>query len=147
MLRCDQGSITRRKRKAFSLVELIAVIVILSMLAGLVAFKTRSYLVTSKQNSAKVEIRKLCEALETFFAMNDRYPTSEEGLKILVTGNERMPDGIIDKVPLDPWRVPYQYNMPGKHGAFDVICLGADGREGGTDADRDISNHDDESAE
>ncbi|MEO1525516.1 MAG: type II secretion system major pseudopilin GspG [Planctomycetota bacterium] len=143
MLRCERA----RRRGAFSLVELIVVIVILSMLAGLVAFKTRSYLITSKQNSAKVEIRKLCEALETFFAMNDRYPSSDEGLEILATGNERMPNGIIDKVPLDPWRYPYQYNMPGKSGAYDVICLGADGREGGANSDSDISNHDIESAQ
>ena len=142
MLRCNRTSVRRRRPSGFSLVELIAVIVILSMLAGLVAFKTRSYLLTSKQNGAKVEIRKLSEAIETFFAVNDRYPTSEEGLQVLVNGTERMPDGVIDKVPLDPWQVPYQYNMPGKQGPYDIICLGADGREGGTDADRDITNHD-----
>ena len=151
MLRCRCKSPLKhrrslaRRRHAFSLVELIAVIVILSMLAGLVAFKTRSYLVTSKQSSAKVDIRKVCEALETFYAMNDRYPTSDEGLEILVTGTERMPDGIIEKLPLDPWRVPYQYNMPGKNGPYDVICLGADGSEGGTGANQDLSNHDDAS--
>ncbi len=134
------------RRGGFSLVELIAVIVILSMLAGLVAFKTRSYLITSKQNGAKVEIRKICEALETFYATEDRYPTSEEGLEILASGSERMPEGILDKVPLDPWRHAYQYNQPGSSGPYDVICLGGDGREGGTAADQDFSNHDVETA-
>ena len=147
MLRCEASRVRGKRRDAFSLVELIAVIVILSMLAGLVAFKTRSYLLTSKQNGAKVEIRKLSEAIETFYAVNDRYPTSEEGLDVLVSGTDRMPDGVIDKVPLDPWLVPYQYNMPGKRGPYDIICLGADGREGGSDADRDITNHDLESAQ
>jgi general secretion pathway protein G len=123
-------------------VELIAVIVILAMLAGLVAFKTRSYLVTSKQNAARVEIRKICEALETYYAAHDRYPTSDEGLEALANGSDRMPDGILDKVPLDPWRHSYQYTQPGAAGPYDIICLGADGREGGTAADQDIANFD-----
>jgi len=129
-------------RNGFSLVELIAVIVILAMLAGLVAFKTRSYLVTSKQNAARVEIRKICEALETYYAANDRYPTSDEGLEALANGSDRMPDGILDKVPLDPWRHSYQYTQPGSDGPYDVICLGADGREGGAAADQDITSFD-----
>lgn len=140
MLPCRRTLSKASRRSGFSLVELIAVIVILAMLAGLVAFKTRSYLVTSKQNAARVEIRKICEALETFYTTNDRYPSSDEGLEILATGTDRMPGGILDKVPVDPWRNQYQYIQPGTNDAYDVICLGADGREGGSDADKDIAS-------
>lgn len=139
--RCIQKLTPKSSERAgFSLVELIAVIVILAMLAGIVAVKTRTYLVTSKQNGAKVEIRKICDALETFYAAHDRYPTSEEGLEILVTGTSRLRGGVLDKIPLDPWKRSYQYIQPGVNGPYAVISLGADGREGGTDDAMDISN-------
>lgn len=147
MWRCERGAKTGVKRHGFSLVELIAVIVILSMLAGLVAVKTRTYLVTSKQNGAKVEIRKLTEALETFYATHDRYPSTDEGLEILAKGTPRMPEGIIDSVPLDPWRNAYQYNQPGRSGPYEIVSLGADGREGGTGGDQDFSSADVETKE
>ena len=55
-------------RHAFSLVELIVVMVILGMLAGLVAVRTRGYLINSKQNAAKTEIANIVKALETFYS-------------------------------------------------------------------------------
>ncbi len=133
-MNCRRGS-----RGGFSLVELIAVVVILGMLAGIVALNTRSYLNTSKQNTAKVEMAKLVDALETFYTLNDRYPTSDEGLAILKEGNEKMPGGIIQKIPDDPWKNDYQYIQPGTDGPYDLICLGADGKEGGTGYDADLT--------
>lgn len=132
----------RRRLKGFSLVELLVVMVIIGMLASLVVFKTRSYLIASKQNAAKAEIAKMSQALETFYAAHDRYPSNDEGLEILVTGTEAFPDGLLNKVPTDPWKNAYQYNSPGRSGPFEVICLGTDGREGGEKAARDISSDD-----
>jgi general secretion pathway protein G len=130
-------------RRGFTLLELMVVLVILGLLAGTVVFKTRSYLLLSKQNAAKMEIAKISQALETFYAAYDRYPTNEEGLQILASKSDKFPDGLLNKCPRDPWGNPYQYNNPGKHGAFDVICYGADGREGGDGADQDIANDED----
>jgi len=129
----------RSNRVGFSLVELIAVVVILGMLAGIVALNTRGYLNTSKQNTAKVEMAKLIDALETFYTLNDRYPTSDEGLEILKQGNEKMPGGIIQKVPTDPWNNAYQYVQPGADAPYDLLCLGADGKEGGTGYEADLT--------
>jgi len=130
------------RRYAFSLVELIVVVVIIGILAGLVAVKTRSYLVASKQNAAKVEIRKIVDAVDAYHAINDRYPSNEEGLQVLTVKSESFVDGYLNEVPLDPWKNAYQYNSPGAESAFEVICLGADGREGGEGANRDISSED-----
>ena len=130
----------RAKRSAFSLLELMVVLVILGLLAGIVVFKTRSYLILSKQNAAKVEISKICQALETYYAAYDRYPTNDEGIAILAKPSEKFSDGLLNKVPRDPWSNPYQYNNPGKSGPFDVVCYGADGREGGDGANLDISS-------
>jgi general secretion pathway protein G len=123
--------------------ELMVVLVIMGLMAGTVVVKTRSYLLLSKQNAAKVEIAKICQALETYYAVYDRYPTNDEGLQILATKSEKFPDGLLNKLPRDPWGNPYQYNNPGKHGHYDVICYGADGRERGEGADKDICNEDD----
>ena len=124
----------------FSLVELIVEMVIIGMLATLVVFRTRSYLIISKQNAAKIEIAKISEALETFYAISDRYPSNEEGLTALSQKSDRFPDGILGKLSVDPWKREYQYNSPGRNSAYEIICLGADGREGGEGGDKDISS-------
>jgi len=49
---------------------------------------------------------------------------------------------LLNKVPRDPWKRAYEYVNPGRDSAFEVICLGADGREGGEGADKDISSED-----
>ena len=69
-----------RRRTAFSLVELIVVMVILGMLAGLVAVRTRGYLISSKQNAAKAEIANIVKAIETFYTDQGRYPTTRSPL-------------------------------------------------------------------
>ena len=130
----------RKSRRGFSLVELIVVMVILGMLAGLVAVRTRGYLINSKQNAAKTEIASVVKALESFYATEGRYPTTDEGLEILVEKRGSFPDGILTKVPKDPWKRPYEYVSPGSTQPYEVICLGADGREGGEGENRDFTS-------
>ncbi len=139
---CCDFNPARRRRNGFSLVELIVVMVIIGLLASLVVFRTRSYLIVSKQNAAKAEIARIVQALETFYSVYGRYPTNDEGIEILAQPSDEFEDGLLNKTPLDPWRRPYVYNNPGRKSAFEVICLGADGREGGTGADKDISSDD-----
>ena len=128
----------RDRRKGFTLLELMVVLVIIGLLAGLVTVKTRSYLLISKQNAAKVEVAKIVDALEAYYAVNSRYPTNEEGLAVLVGKSEQFPDGLLSKVPKDPWKHEYVYNCPGRDSPFEVICYGADGREGGESENKDI---------
>ena len=143
---CHDMSIPAPKRRrdgrrlAFSLVELIVVMVILGMLAGLVAVRTRGYLISSKQNAAKAEIANIVKAIETFYADQSRYPTTDEGIEILVQGTDTWPDGFLNKLPRDPWKNPYEYVSPGSTEPYEVICLGADGREGGEGENRDFSS-------
>ncbi len=128
------------KRKAFSLVELIVVMVILGMLAGLVAVRTRGYLINAKQNGARTEIANLVKALETYYSVEGRYPSTDDGLDALTQSLESYPDGLIKKVPLDPWKNPYEYLSPGSTEPYEIISLGGDGREGGEGEDLDISS-------
>lgn len=133
----------RAAREGFSLVELIVVMVIIGMLAGIVTLSTRRYLISAKQNTAKAEIATIVEAIDSFYAEAGRYPTNEEGLAILAQASGESPDGYLKKLSKDPWKRDYEYNSPGRdNAAYEVICLGADGREGGEGENKDITSFD-----
>ncbi|MHB8974219.1 MAG: type II secretion system major pseudopilin GspG [Pirellulaceae bacterium] len=134
--------ITRRNRRkaGFTLVELMVVIVLIGLLSGAVALGTRSYLISGKQAVAKLEISRICQALDTYYAAFDRYPTNDEGIDVLSQSSEKFAAALLSEVPRDPWGHPYEYVHPGRETAYEVLSFGADGREGGTGADRDISS-------
>jgi len=102
--------------------------------------QTRSYLIASKQNAARAEIATMVSAIESFYADQSRYPTNDEGIEILTKGTKSFPDGFLKKLPIDPWRNAYEYMSPGAKSPFEIVCLGADGREGGESGDTDISS-------
>jgi len=128
----------RRENAGFTLLEIMIVIVIIGMLAGVVTLNVRHYLHRAKQNTARQEIATICNALETFYSEFSKYPTNEEGLELLTQPNEKFPEPLLNGKPIDPWGRPYQYNQPGRNGPYEVICFGADGREGGSGIDADI---------
>jgi len=132
----------QQRRWGFSLVELMVVIVIIGLLAGVVTISVRSYLIRSRQNVAKLEIAKICQALETYYSHFDKYPTNEKGIAALAEKSSAFPDGLLNKLPTDPWGHSYEYQAPGRKGAYEVVSYGADHREGGTGADTDISSDD-----
>ncbi len=131
---------TRTSRRGFSLVELMIVVVIIGLLAGTVTLYVPAYLTQAKQSAARHEIATIVQALETFYATYGRYPTNDEGLAVLTQPTEKIAEPLLQGLPTDPWGKPYQYNCPGKTKPYEVICYGADGREGGEGADADISS-------
>lgn len=131
-----------RRRVAFTLLEMMVVLVLIGLLAGLVGVSTRHYLVKGKQNAARAQISSLCTAVDTFYGVYSRYPTNEEGLAILTRKTTKIADPLLKQLPMDPWDRPYQYNRPGRNQEYEIICLGADGREGGEGADADIASWD-----
>lgn len=128
-----------RPPRAFTLVELMVVIVIIGLLAGATTVSVRSYLIRGKQSVARMDIAKICEALDTYYTMYDRYPTSDQGLTALTEPSEQFPDGLIKKFPRDPWGNAYVYRHPGQDAPYEVLSLGADQREGGDGANQDVS--------
>lgn len=134
----EQTAVRTKRRRAFSLVELIVVMVILGMLAGLVAVRTRGYLVNSRKNAVKLEISRILEALEAYRIDQSRYPTEDEGLEVLKQPTDTWPEGFLSKLPRDPWDNPYLYFV--SDDGVEVISLGADGREGGDGEDADFSS-------
>jgi general secretion pathway protein G len=89
-----------------------------------------------------VEISKLIQALDSFYASMDRYPTNEEGLAVLAEKSDAFPAGLVQAVPNDPWSNAYEYRSPGASDPYEILCFGADKRQGGEGADRDITSMD-----
>ncbi len=137
---CRSSFNRNQKCRAFSLVEIMIVVVIIGLLAGVVTINVRSYLTKAKHNTARQGVAVIMEALDTFWAEYGRYPTNEEGLAVLARPTAKFPEPPLANVPIDPWGRAFQYNCPGSTGPYEVICLGADGREGGEGADADVTS-------
>jgi general secretion pathway protein G len=129
-------------KRGFSLVELMIVIVIIGLLAGVVTIKAAGYLSKAKQNTARHEIATVMQCVETFYGAYGRYPTSEENLAILSRASEKFPEPLLDNEPVDPWGNTYQYKVTGSGSSakYEIVSYGADGKEGGEGNDADISS-------
>ncbi|HEX7371801.1 MAG TPA: type II secretion system major pseudopilin GspG [Thermodesulfobacteriota bacterium] len=132
----------------FTLIEIMVVIVILGILAGLVLPRFMGRTEEAKKIKAKLQIENLEAALKLYKLDTGMYPTTEQGLEALVQkpatgavpGNWRE-GGYLEKgkVPQDPWNRPYVYVSPGiKNKDFDLKSLGGDGEEGGEGENADV---------
>jgi general secretion pathway protein G len=130
-------------RRGFTLVELLVVLVLLGLLAGLVGPQVMKHVGASKSKAAFLQIEELAAALDTYRLDMDAYPGEAEGLVALVQrppAAARWNGPYLRKavVPSDPWGRPYRYRYPGQHGAFDLWTLGADDAEGGEGEAADV---------
>ena len=137
-----------RNQRGFTLIEIMVVVVILGVLAAIVIPRFLDRPDQAKVTKAKVDMKGLEESLGMFKLDNGFFPSTEQGLKALVTKptTGRIPGtciegGYLKKVPLDPWSNPYVYLSPGLHSKdFDLISYGADGEPGGEGYDADLNS-------
>lgn len=132
-------------RRAFSLMELLLVLVILGILAALVVPRFAGRTEDARRKAAQADVSSIETVLGAFEIDNGRYPTNEEGLQALLTS----PSGVTGwrgpyltrGMPKDPWNNDYIYRYPGQKNpnGYDLYSVGPDGREGGDD---DIGNWD-----
>ncbi|MGZ8136443.1 MAG: type II secretion system major pseudopilin GspG [Methylococcaceae bacterium] len=135
--------INKHKETGFTLLELLVVLGIIAMLAGIVGPQVMKHMGESKTKAAKVQIEDLAATLDMYKLDLGRYPTTEEGLNALIESPDSSkpwngPYLRKSKIPLDPWQQEYHYVSPGEHGKFDLFSLGADSKEGGEGEDQDL---------
>jgi general secretion pathway protein G len=139
------GSLQRRSA-GFTLLEIMVVVIIIGVLAATIIPQFMGTTHDAKVSAAKADVSQLENALERFNLHMDRYPTMDEGLKVLVeapAGEDKKWRGpYIKLLRPDPWGNQYQYRVPGMHHTttFDVWSRGADGQDGGEGPNADVGN-------
>ncbi len=138
-----------RKSKAFTLVELLVVVLIITMLAAFVAPKMFTGIGKTKADLTRAKMAIIENALARFYVECGRYPDDSEGLEVLILPPADMEEGkwngpyLKQSDLLDLWDNPYIYVAEGEYnpGSFDLISLGADGMDGGEGDNEDIVNY------
>lgn len=146
--RAKRGASKRRQgREGFTLIELMVVIVILGVLAGVIVPQFMDEPQKARVVKATMQMESISTSLKKFYIDNGFYPATEQGLEALVrkpstgrTPKNYSSSGYLSKIPKDPWGTSYIYISPGKHGAFDLSSYGSDGAAGGTGGDEDVNN-------
>lgn len=124
-----------RKNRGMTLIEIMVVIVIMGIMAALIVPNVMGTTDDARKAAAMSDIKNIMTALNLYYLREARFPTEAQGLAALVNKPTMSPiptnykeGGYLDKLPEDPWKNPYQYKNPGKHGQIDVYSYGPDGQ-------------------
>lgn len=139
------ASLRRAVQAGFTLIELMVVLVIIGVLAALIVPNVLDRADDARATAAKTDVNNLMQALKLYKLDNQRYPTGEQGLQALVARPTAAPippnwKPYVEKLPNDPWGLPYQYLNPGVKAEIDVMSFGADGQPGGEGKNADIGS-------
>ena len=137
----------RARMAAFTLIEVMIVVVIMGILAAIIVPKIMDRPDQARVTAAKQDIGQLLQALKLYRLDNQSYPTTDQGLQALIVKPTSSPvppnwknGGYIERLPKDPWGSDYQYLNPGVKGEIDVFSLGGDKAAGGEGNNADIGN-------
>lgn len=134
------------RAKGFTLLEMLVVMVIIGLLAGLVGPRIFGKVDSSKVQTAQTQMKMLKSAIGVMNLDVSGTPKPEELLRWLVEAPQAEPmrsqwkgPYIDGGLPVDPWGQPYVVKMPGLNGQpFSIVSYGADGREGGEGLNADL---------
>ncbi len=125
--------------------ELLVVLLILGLIAGIAAPQVMNYLGRAKGSTADLQVEAIVAALDFYKIDAGTYPTQEQGLQALLekpTDVNNWFGPYVSRVSniTDPWGEIYQYKIPGENREYEVFSYGADGEPGGEGEDRDITS-------
>jgi general secretion pathway protein G len=124
----------RRRQRGMTLIEIMVVITILGLIMAAVGVAVIPKLDEAKQDTARLDIANINQALKLYYTKKGKYPDTGTGLRALVDTNN------LERIPTDPWGKEYVYMNEG--GKPVIISYGADGTAGGEGSDADISSKD-----
>jgi general secretion pathway protein G len=128
-------------QRGFTLVELLLVLVILALIAGLVLPGIIGKAESAKAKAASSQISRISMSVESFYLDTGYTPSSLEDLVNQPSGVTGWNGPYIKNSLLkDPWGQAYKYTVPGEHGDFDIESFGADRQKGGEGKNADISS-------
>lgn len=134
----------RSVKAGFSTLEVMIVLAIIALIAGLVAPRIMDNFGRAKSQVAKIQLNNIRSALQLYYLDVGRYPTEAEGLGALLQpppSSSGWNGPYLDKTEdiHDPWGRVIYYRSPGQEGAFDLFSYGRDGHPGGSREDSDIA--------
>lgn len=133
----------RASERGMTLIEILVVLVILGLIATAVAVNVVGSAEKARVDRAKTDVQRIAsDGVDAFKVMRGRYPSTEEGLKLLIDERFLKANSKEGKL-LDPWQREYVYLYPGQAhpDGFDVKSYGADGQPGGDGENADIVNY------
>jgi general secretion pathway protein G len=135
----------RHAERGMTLIEILVVLVLLAVIMSVVAGNYIGRGEKAKADAAKIEIGQISQTLDLYKLEIGRYPTTQEGLQALIgapagVANWNGPYWKKSSVPKDPWGNEYKYASPASNAPYEIISLGADGKEGGDGPNKDISS-------
>jgi general secretion pathway protein G len=133
----------RSRARGMTLIEILVVLVLIGIVLGIVGGNFIGKGEKAKADAAKIEIGQIGQTLDLYKLEIGRYPTTQEGLQALIAApagvtNWNGPYWKKSTVPKDPWGNEYKYTSPGQSAPYEILSLGADGKEGGEGPNKDI---------
>jgi len=140
-----QPELKRSTARGMTLIEILVVLVLIGIVLGIVGGNFIGKGEKAKADAAKIEIGQIGQTLDLYKLEIGRYPTTQEGMQALISA----PSGVANwngpywkksSVPKDPWGNEYKYVSPAQSAPYEIISLGADGKEGGEGPNKDIAS-------
>lgn len=133
-------NLRRGEARAFTLIELLAVIAILGLIAAFAVPQVLKWVSGARSDSARVQIEALGASIDLYRLEVGSFPPDLQALVEKPPGTAKWDGPYLKKrvIPKDPWGNDYIYLYPGKNGDYDLVSLGADASEGGEGEQKDI---------